>query len=132
MVHNVLSVEAILADGSKAHFRRLDEGGGSVSEDLISHLLNLGRREADEINKRFPKLLRRVGGYNIDELTKGSPNLGSLLVGSEGTLGFFQKIHLKVQQFLKRRCWESATSQHFMRQWRALSTLLSLILRQLS
>ena len=97
MVHNVLSVEAILADGSKAHFRRLDEGGGSVSEDLISHLLNLGRREADEINKRFPKLLRRVGGYNIDELTKGSPNLGSLLVGSEGTLGFFQKIHLKLQ-----------------------------------
>jgi len=33
MVHNVLSVEAILADGSKAHFRRLDEGGGNVSED---------------------------------------------------------------------------------------------------
>ena len=103
MVHNVLSVEAILADGSKAHFRRLDEGGGNVSEDLISHLLNLGRREADEINKRFPKLLRRVGGYNIDELTKGSPNLGSLLVGSEGTLGFFQKIHLKLQTIPKEK-----------------------------
>ena len=103
MVHNVLSVEAILADGSKAHFRRLDEGGGSVSEDLISHLLNLGRREADEINRRFPKLLRRVGGYNIDELTKGSPNLGSLLVGSEGTLGFFQKIHLKLQTIPKEK-----------------------------
>ena len=103
MVHNVLSVEAILADGSKAHFRRLDEGDGSISEDLISHLLNLGRREADEINKRFPKLLRRVGGYNIDELTKGSPNLGSLLVGSEGTLGFFQKIHLKLQTIPKEK-----------------------------
>ena len=103
MVHNVLSVEAILADGSKAHFRRLDEGGGNVSEDLISHLLNLGRREADEINKRFPKLLRRVGGYNIDELTKVSPNLGSLLVGSEGTLGFFQKIHLKLQTIPKEK-----------------------------
>ena len=103
MVHNVLSVEAILADGSKAHFRSLDEGDGSVSEDLISHLLNLGRREADEINKRFPKLLRRVGGYNIDELTKGSPNLGSLLVGSEGTLGFFQKIHLKLQTIPKEK-----------------------------
>ena len=99
MVHNVRSVEALLADGSKAHFRKLngDTGNGDVPHELANQLLGLGQRELEEIISRFPKLLRRVGGYNIDELTKENPNFGSLLVGSEGTLGFFQKIHLQLQ-----------------------------------
>jgi FAD/FMN-containing dehydrogenase/Fe-S oxidoreductase len=99
MVHNVRSVEALLADGSNAHFRKLngDTGNGDVPHELANQLLGLGQRESEEIISRFPKLLRRVGGYNIDELTKENPNFGSLLVGSEGTLGFFQKIHLQLQ-----------------------------------
>ena len=99
MVHNVLSVEALLANGSKAHFKKLngDASNGNVSDALLQRLLRLGEREAEEIIARFPKLLRRVGGYNIDELIKDEPNLGRLLVGSEGTLGFFQKIHLQLQ-----------------------------------
>ena len=99
MVHNVLSVEALLANGSKAHFKKLngDATNGNVSNDLLQKLLSLGEREAEEIVASFPKLLRRVGGYNIDELIKDGPNLGRLLVGSEGTLGFFQKIHLQLQ-----------------------------------
>ena len=99
MVHNVRSVEALLADGSKAHFRKRngDAGSGNVPHELANQLLRLGKRESEEIMSRFPKLLRRVGGYNIDELIKEDPNFGSLLVGSEGTLGFFQKIHLQLQ-----------------------------------
>ena len=44
---------------------------------------------ADEVERRFPKVLRRVGGYNLDEFTKPiAPfNLAKLMVGSEGTLG---------------------------------------------
>ena len=103
MVHNVLSIEALLADGSKAHFKKFGEGSENVSEALSTQLLNLGKRESQEIDERFPKLLRRVGGYNIDELTKQSPNLGRLLVGSEGTLGFFQKIHLQLQPIPKEK-----------------------------
>ena len=91
MVHNVLSIEALLADGNKAHFKKIGEGSENVSEALSTQLLNLGKRESKEIDERFPKLLRRVGGYNIDELTKQSPNLGRLLVGSEGTLGAYQQ-----------------------------------------
>ena len=50
-------------------------------------------REAAEIAARFPKQLRRVGGYNIDCLTPqaaaaGRDNLARLLVGSDGTLRF--------------------------------------------
>ncbi len=99
MVHNVRSVEALLADGSRAHFCKAgDENQLALpSSHLLEQLRQLGQREADEIRSRFPDLLRRVGGYNIDELLKQEPNFASLLVGSEGTLGFFQRIHLNLQ-----------------------------------
>lgn len=105
MVHNVRSVEALLADGSRAHFSKLngDENPTSPNETLLARLRALGEREAAEIGSRFPDLLRRVGGYNIDELIKTSPNFGSLLVGSEGTLGFFQRIHLNLQPLPKHK-----------------------------
>ena len=55
------------------------------------------RREADEIAARFPKLLRRVGGYNIDMIDDAGHNMAHLLVGSEGTLAFFTAIELELQ-----------------------------------
>ncbi len=115
MVHNVRAIEALLAGGRKAHFRAVDvaaaqgeNGNGNsartpglntdaVPPELVRNLLALGKSEAEEIHRRFPKLLRRVGGYNIDELTLERPNLARLLVGSEGTLGFFRRIHLDLQ-----------------------------------
>ena len=99
MVHNVRSVEALLADGSKIHF---GPSNGrvptpAIPDRLLKELLDLGKREAGEITNRFPDLLRRVGGYNLDALIQNQPNFGHLLVGSEGTLGFFQRIHLDLQ-----------------------------------
>ena len=48
-----------------------------------------GRACADEVERRFPKVLRRVGGYNLDEFIDAERpfNLAKLMVGSEGTLG---------------------------------------------
>ena len=97
MVHNVRAIEAVLAGGARAHFRAVDDESGDMPAELVAKLLELGKREAGEIAARFPKLLRRVGGYNIDELTLERPNLARLLVGSEGTLGFFRRIHLDLQ-----------------------------------
>jgi hypothetical protein len=57
----------------------------------------LHRREADEIERRFPKVLRRVGGYNIDSIYEAGHNMAWLLVGSEGTLAFFNEIELELQ-----------------------------------
>lgn len=101
MVHNVRAIDALMADGSEVQFnslasRRLNGESASHAE-LFNKLLDLGEREAAEIAKRFPNLLRRVGGYNIDVLTKDKPNMSHLLVGSEGTLAFFQRIHLDLQ-----------------------------------
>jgi FAD/FMN-containing dehydrogenase/Fe-S oxidoreductase len=107
---NVLSIDAVLADGSVAHF-------GPVARDLSDlppasrllplawDLLVLAAREADEIEARFPKLQRRVGGYNLDALVPGRNdlNLAHLLVGSEGTLAFSTRIELKLSPLLGAR-----------------------------
>ena len=80
MVHNVHALEAVLADGTRARF---GPGRGSVPDALADRVLSVARREAPEISSRFPKVLRRVGGYNLDQLLEPEPNLARLLVGSE-------------------------------------------------
>jgi len=108
MRDNVLSIEALLADGSLAHFGRI---GGNIADvpaplqPLVKDLLAIGEREKDEIAERFPKLQRRVGGYNLDALVPGKNdiNLAHVLVGSEGTLGFSTRIELRLSPVLGRR-----------------------------
>jgi FAD/FMN-containing dehydrogenase/Fe-S oxidoreductase len=95
MRDNVLAIDAVLADGSDAWFGQL---GSGRTPDFVADLLKLGEREEAEIAKRFPKVMRRVGGYNIDALVSSGRaiNLSSLLVGSEGTLAWSQRITLKL------------------------------------
>ena len=102
---NVLSIDAVLADGTRAHFGRMGDGGVNVPPGLVRDLLAIAAREADEIERRFPKVQRRVGGYNLDALVPGRNdiNLAHLLVGSEGTLAFSTKIELKLSPLLGRR-----------------------------
>jgi len=112
MVHNVRAIDALLADGSVARF---GEVPGNFDEtvapdryrDLVRDMRDLHRREADEIERRFPKLLRRVGGYNIDMIAPTSPgaghNMAHLLVGSEGTLAFFNEIELDLKEIPSHR-----------------------------
>ncbi|HEY1798444.1 MAG TPA: FAD-linked oxidase C-terminal domain-containing protein [Stellaceae bacterium] len=99
MVHNVRAIDAILADGTAAHFGELpgnfgEEVAPERYRSLVREMRDLHRREADEIEARFPKVLRRVGGYNIDMIHDEGHNMAHLLVGSEGTLAFFSEIEL--------------------------------------
>ena len=108
MRDNVISIEALLADGTLAHFGRI---GGNLKDvptplrPLAKDLLAIGAREADEIAARFPKVQRRVGGYNLDALVPGKNdiNLAHVLVGGEGTLAFSTRIELKLSPLLGRR-----------------------------
>jgi len=102
MVHNVRSIDALLADGSEHHFADVGADLASLGADkrytaLVQRMRDIGMREAGEIARRFPKVLRRVGGYNIDTLGGGSHNMAQLLVGSEGTLAFFTRLGLNLQ-----------------------------------
>ena len=95
MVHNVLAIDAILANGSAAHFADIAQ---TEQDELVRKIMAIGQREADEIASQFPRLLRRVGGYNIDEVANpASTNFARLLVGSEGTLAFFTNLQLQLQ-----------------------------------
>ena len=112
MADNVLAIDAILADGTRHRFGAVpDNLGAEVPShivELIQRLRVLGATEADEIATRFPRQLRRVGGYNIDVLTPaaraaGRENLARLLVGSEGTLAFSAAIELKLHPIKPRK-----------------------------
>ena len=110
MVHNVHAIAAILSDGTRADF--IDEtsmlarhAAGTRIGDLVRGLRAIGEREREEIALRVPRVMRRVGGYNIDVYhpqserpytPDNSVNLAHLLVGSEGTLAYTEAITLKL------------------------------------
>ncbi len=109
MRDNVHSVKAILSDGTEAIFGPLDESAltGRLGR-IWPELKSIGQDNEDLIRNKFPKVLRRVGGYNIDALIDDAMatrphgkvgdgiNLSHLLVGSEGTLAFSSEIELKL------------------------------------
>jgi FAD/FMN-containing dehydrogenase/Fe-S oxidoreductase len=104
MVHNVLEVEAVLADGTRAVFGELAPGAGPARvADLAAAMRALYADNAEEIALRTPQVMRRVGGYNLDALGETRPNLAKLLVGSEGTLGFFTRIKLRLARIPAHR-----------------------------
>ena len=107
---NVLSIDALLADGNVEHFGRVardlsDLPSQSTLRPLARLLLAIAADEASEIEANFPKVQRRVGGYNLDALVPGRNdlNLAHILVGSEGTLAFSERIELKLSPVLGGR-----------------------------
>jgi len=95
-IDHVLELDVVLADGTLARFGPLDPAGldaASAGETLGARsyraVRQIARDCAAEVDRRFPKVLRRVGGYNLDEFVDTSKpfNLAKLIVGSEGTLG---------------------------------------------
>ncbi|MEO1724165.1 MAG: FAD-binding oxidoreductase, partial [Pseudomonadota bacterium] len=61
---NVIAIDALLADGTRSHFGPATNAPGGPDEALVNDLLAIAHREAPEIDARFPKVDRRVGGYN--------------------------------------------------------------------
>jgi FAD/FMN-containing dehydrogenase/Fe-S oxidoreductase len=112
MVHNVLAVDAMLADGAQYRFGPSAELGQAPAgyRALVERVHAIVRREADEIAARWPKVLRHVQGYNIDMVQPGPPggalaphNLAHLLVGSEGTLAYSRRITLRLSPIPKHK-----------------------------
>jgi FAD/FMN-containing dehydrogenase/Fe-S oxidoreductase len=106
MVHNVIGAKAWLADGSLldfcdfAHSTGRARQVGEFVQGLVTGLL-------PEIEAHWPKVLRRVAGYNLDIFhnqnekpytTDGSVNLAHLLIGSEGTLALTQSLRLRLSE----------------------------------
>ena len=95
-IDHVLEQIVVLSDASIAHFRPLDAhhlaaacAGTTLEAACYRTVRDLAAECGQEVERRFPKVLRRVGGYNLDEfIDPARPfNLAKLMVGSEGTLG---------------------------------------------
>jgi FAD/FMN-containing dehydrogenase/Fe-S oxidoreductase len=96
-IDHVREQRVVLADGSLAHFRPLTaaelsraQQGDGLEARAYRAIPELANRHAAEIERRFPKVLRRVGGYNLDAFVDPARpvDLTRIIVGSEGTLGF--------------------------------------------
>ena len=123
-VDHVLALTFLCGQGELHQFRALDRGGldrsleaGGRSAELVRKLARLVKSNGELIAARFPKILRRVSGYNLDDLLRGLAAVGwdvpsfsgeraplappieafnpaSLLVGSEGSLGLITRARL--------------------------------------
>ncbi len=108
MVHNVRAIDAVLPDGSEFPFGEV-RGDGEITgpggyRELVRKIRAIAAREAEEIEHRYPKLLRRVGGYNLDRVSQSPKfNMAHLLVGSEGTLAYSRRIHLNLSPLPKHK-----------------------------
>jgi FAD/FMN-containing dehydrogenase/Fe-S oxidoreductase len=101
MVHNVLAIDALTVGGERWRFGPMSGPLGEIAgppgyRDLVAKLRALYDRDKDEIAARFPKVMRRVAGYNLDHLGPPDANAAHLLVGSEGTLAWFERLTLKL------------------------------------
>jgi FAD/FMN-containing dehydrogenase/Fe-S oxidoreductase len=104
MVHNVQGAQAWLADGSLHEFGPMASAQGAALS-LGKKIERLALDLAPQLEAHWPKVLRRVGGYNLDIFHNqnerpytrdNSVNLAHLLIGSEGTLGLTRSLTLKL------------------------------------
>jgi len=92
-IDHVIEQVVVLSDASIAHFRDIPRDatprGDTLEAACYRAVLHLARELSGEIERRYPKVLRRVGGYNLDQFTDPAApvNLAKIMVGSEGTLG---------------------------------------------
>jgi len=104
MVDNVISCRLILSNGETVEFGEETEesfkekmnSGGRIGE-IYSVIHDIMTNHVEAVDKAFPKIQRRVSGYNLDEVIKGFPlNMAKVIVGSEGTFGIIDLVTVKI------------------------------------
>ncbi|MGE5220783.1 MAG: FAD-binding and (Fe-S)-binding domain-containing protein, partial [Chloroflexota bacterium] len=115
---HVIELTVLLADGSEAVLRDLSlEAAESRSRaDTIEgrayrEVFRLAEQLKNEILARYPKIMRRVSGYNLDEFVKPQPfNLSRMIVGSEGTLATIVEAKMRL---VPKPKWTAMDVIHF-------------------
>lgn len=111
-IDHVLEQHVLFADGSIAWLRPLDAAaleseseGNTIAAAGYRVVRQLASELREEVERRYPKVLRRVGGYNLDEFTDPERpfNLAKMMVGSEGTLGVVLEAKLKLVPLPKHK-----------------------------
>ncbi|MFS2051883.1 FAD-binding and (Fe-S)-binding domain-containing protein [Variovorax sp. Varisp41] len=104
MVHNVLGASAWLSSGELVDFGPVGTLGVRAA-GIAQFVRGLARQHREAIAANWPKVMRRVAGYNLDIFDNqsekpytadGSVNLAHLLIGAEGTLAYTRSLTLKL------------------------------------
>jgi FAD/FMN-containing dehydrogenase/Fe-S oxidoreductase len=101
-IDHVQEMVVALSDSSVVHFREIPRSevpaGDTQEAACYRTVLGLASEHAAEIDLRYPKIMRHVGGYALDEFTDPAKpvNLAKIMVGSEGTLGIVLEAKLRL------------------------------------
>ncbi len=111
-VDYVEELTVMLSDGSVVQMGPLSEAAwaakteqNDLEGECYRMVSQLAAEHAEEIDERYPKIMRRVGGYNLNRFVKNgkSLNMAEMLVGSEGTLGLTLEAKLRLLPLPKAR-----------------------------
>ena len=106
MVHNVLGATVWRSDGTLLELGPYATASGPARA-LGDYVKALSNQLRPELQAHWPKVLRRVAGYNLDIFNNqnekpytpdGSVNLAHLIVGSEGTLALTKSLKLRLAE----------------------------------
>ncbi|HEY7322988.1 MAG TPA: FAD-linked oxidase C-terminal domain-containing protein [Candidatus Binatia bacterium] len=122
---HVLELTVLLSDGSEVVMRDLTgdsmetlSRANSLEGGIYREIARLAREHRGAILARYPKIMRRVSGYNLDEFIKPQPfNLSKILVGSEGTLGIVVEAKMRL---VPKPKWTAMDVIHFYSDQEAL------------
>jgi FAD/FMN-containing dehydrogenase/Fe-S oxidoreductase len=104
-IDHVIAQQVVLADARVARLAPLSgdalataRTGDSFEARAYRQLPDIAAAHAGEIARRFPRVLRRVGGYNLDAFTRADEpvDLTKIMVGSEGTLGIAVEARIRL------------------------------------
>jgi FAD/FMN-containing dehydrogenase/Fe-S oxidoreductase len=103
-IDHILELTVVLSDGDEALLHPVNpemlgrqSSGNGLENRICRQIQTLAAEHGDEILRRYPKLLRRVSGYNLDEFVKDQPfNLARMVVGSEGTLAVVTEAKVRI------------------------------------
>ncbi len=104
-IDHVEALKTLLADGTEMELRRLSPGeiarcteGDGREAGIYRQLRQIVDDNRSEIAARYPEVMRRVGGYALDELVSDVDwNPAKILVGSEGTLAVTLEATLRLE-----------------------------------
>ncbi|MBI2879534.1 MAG: FAD-binding protein [Candidatus Rokubacteria bacterium] len=103
-IDHVLEIDVLLTDGTPTVYRPLapaeleaKQAANGLEARIYGEVARIVREQREEVLARYPKLMRRVSGYNLDEFVRDRPfNLAKLVVGSEGTLATVVEARVRV------------------------------------
>lgn len=117
-VDHILEANVLLADGTELQLKELSQQEFNQKAqqqnregEIYKGVKNIIEHNRDEIKQRFPKVMRRVGGYTLDEFVYTDRwNMAKLITGSEGTLAVSLSLKVNLEPLPK---FKSVAVVHF-------------------